>query len=324
MNFTKELNTAINAVKKASRICRWISETSSKVSSVEKDDHSPVSIADLASQAVITCTLLEDFPDDPIVGEEEAGTLQKHQNLAQKVLQLASRETRITKLDELMENIEYGSRPFDPVKRFWAVDPIDGTKGFLRGDQYAVALALLNQGQVILGVLGCPNMPVDSNRSNHMGALVYAVRNQGAFIMPLEGNQSRQVSVDSVTDVRMARFCESVEKNHASHEQHQKIAESLGIMAAPCRMDSQVKYAALANGKASIYLRLPRTKHYREKIWDHAAGSIIVEEAGGKVTDFKGKPLQFNLGKKLENNIGIVATNKSLHDKVLDAIAHAI
>lgn len=324
MNFTKELNTAIDAVKKASRICRWISETSSKVSSVEKDDHSPVSIADLASQAIITCTLLADFPDDPIVGEEEAGTLKKHQNLTQKVLQLVSKESHITKIDDLLKNIDYGSKPFDPEKRFWTVDPIDGTKGFLRGDQYAVALALLDQGKVILGVLGCPKMPIDFSTSNHLGALMYAVKNQGAFIMPLEGNQTRKVSVDSVTDVRMARFCESVEKNHASHEEHQKIADTLGIMAAPCRMDSQVKYAALANGEASIYLRLPRTKHYREKIWDHAAGSIIVEEAGGKVTDFKGKPLQFNLGKKLENNVGIVATNKSLHDKILDAIAYAI
>ncbi|MFO8085663.1 MAG: 3'(2'),5'-bisphosphate nucleotidase [Desulfobacterales bacterium] len=324
MNFKKEIDTAIDAVKKASEICKSISKISSNIISVEKDDHSPVSIADLASQAVITFTLLEKFSKDAIVGEEEAETLQKHQHLTQKVLELVKKETSITNLYELIRTLEYGSRPFDPDKRFWTVDPIDGTKGFLRGDHYAVALALLEHGQVVLGVLGCPKMSIDPNRKQNSGVLIFAAKNQGTFIMPLDRDQPQKVSVDSITDVRLARFCESVEKSHASHTEHQKIADALGILSAPCRMDSQVKYAALARGEASIYLRLPKAENYREKIWDHAAGAIIVEEAGGKVTDFKGNPLQFNLGKKLENNIGILATNGHLHDKVLDAIASTV
>ncbi|MCU0614283.1 MAG: 3'(2'),5'-bisphosphate nucleotidase [Desulfobacterales bacterium] len=324
MIFEKELTVAISAVQKASRICKMVSESSSPISSVQKEDHSPVSIADLASQALITLALRDYYPGDPIVGEEEAKTIQQHEHLGNKVLDLIQKETHTLNLETLLEIMDYGSKSFDSNKRFWTVDPIDGTKGFLRGDQFAVALALLEQGQVVLGVLGCPNMAINSTESQNRGVLLYAVKGHGAFMMHLNGQNTQKVFVDSISKVTMARFCESVEINHASHDQHQKIADALGITASPCRMDSQVKYAALARGQASIYLRLPRKKDYREKIWDHAAGSIIVEEAGGKVTDFKGNPLQFNLGKNLENNIGILATNKHLHTQVLEAIAEVI
>jgi HAL2 family 3'(2'),5'-bisphosphate nucleotidase len=324
MLFEKELAAAINAVQKASRMCKTISEASSSISSVKKEDHSPVSVADLASQALITLTLREYFPEDPIVGEEEAKTIKQHKHLGNNVLELIQKETNALNLEALLEIVDYGSKSFDSNKRFWTVDPIDGTKGFLRREQFAVALALLEQGQVVLGVLGCPNMTTSNTELQPLGTLLYAVKGQGTFIMPLNGQNPEKVFVDSITTVSMARFCESVEKKHAAHDQHQKIADALGITAAPCRMDSQVKYAALARGDASIYLRLPREKDYKEKIWDHAAGSIIVEEAGGKVTDFKGNPLQFNLGKKLENNIGILATNAHLHTQVLDAIAGVI
>jgi HAL2 family 3'(2'),5'-bisphosphate nucleotidase len=324
MLYEKELAAAINAVQKASRMCKTISEASSSISSVKKEDHSPVSVADLASQALITLTLREYFPEDPIVGEEEAKTIKQHKHLGNNVLELIQKETNALNLEALLEIVDYGSKSFDSNKRFWTVDPIDGTKGFLRREQFAVALALLEQGQVVLGVLGCPNMTTSNTELQPLGTLLYAVKGQGTFIMPLNGQNPEKVFVDSITTVSMARFCESVEKKHAAHDQHQKIADALGITAAPCRMDSQVKYAALARGDASIYLRLPREKDYKEKIWDHAAGSIIVEEAGGKVTDFKGNPLQFNLGKKLENNIGILATNAHLHTQVLDAIAGVI
>jgi HAL2 family 3'(2'),5'-bisphosphate nucleotidase len=324
MLFEKELSAAINAVQKASGICKVVSEASSHISSVQKEDHSPVSVADLASQAIITLVLRKYYPKDPIVGEEEAKTIQQHKHLGNKVLDLIHKETSELNLEALMEIVDYGTKSFDSNKRFWTVDPIDGTKGFLRGDQFAVALALLDEGQVVLGVLGCPNMAIENFKTKNRGVLLYAAKGHGTFLMPLNGQNPKKVSVDSITNVSLARFCESVEKNHASHDQHQKIADALGITASPCRMDSQVKYAALARGDASIYLRLPRKKDYREKIWDHAAGSIIVEEAGGKVTDFKGKPLQFNLGKKLENNVGILATNRHLHTLVLDAIAEVI
>jgi 3'(2'), 5'-bisphosphate nucleotidase len=65
-------------------------------------------------------------------------------------------------------------------------------------------------------------------------------------------------------------------------------------------------------------------KAYVEKIWDHAAGFILVEEAGGKVTDINGNPLDFSQGKTLVKNKGIIATNGKLHEVVLEAVKSVI
>jgi 3'(2'), 5'-bisphosphate nucleotidase len=95
-----------------------------------------------------------------------------------------------------------------------------------------------------------------------------------------------------------------------------------GAGADPVRMDSQVKYALLASGMGEIYLRLlsPDRLDYKEKIWDQAAGSIIVEEAGGTVTDLDGKALDFSLGRTLKSNRGICASNGHFHDRALAAL----
>ncbi len=324
MALEKELSVALEAVRKASGLCLKVLNGSSAISSVKKDDRSPVSVADLGSQATVTLYLLERFPGDPVVGEEEAETLRRHGELKEKVLELVRDVNGAIDEKTLLDTVDYGAKDFDPGKRFWTLDPIDGTKGFLRGDQFAVALALVEDGQVVLGVLGCPNLSADDSGSGKKGSMLYAVRGMGAFATPLDGSGKIEVGVDNVAEVASARFCESVEEAHASHDKHRLIAESLGIVAAPCRMDSQVKYAALARGDASIYLRLPRSLEYREKIWDHAAGAIIVEEAGGKVSDFKGNPLRFNQGRKLVANVGILATNGRLHEKVLRAIADVL
>jgi len=84
-------------------------------------------------------------------------------------------------------------------------------------------------------------------------------------------------------------------------------------------MDSQCKYAVLARGEASIYLRFTTDPNYKEKIWDHAAGSLLVEEAGGFVSDSKGRPLDFTKGRTLPNK-GIIATNKVLYERVLGVV----
>jgi 3'(2'), 5'-bisphosphate nucleotidase len=88
------------------------------------------------------------------------------------------------------------------------------------------------------------------------------------------------------------------------------------------RLDSQAKYGVVARGDAAIYLRLPSPKQpdYREKIWDHAAGALIVQEAGGRVTDALGSDLDFSYGHKLEKNRGIIVSNGQLHPAILGAI----
>jgi 3'(2'), 5'-bisphosphate nucleotidase len=154
------------------------------------------------------------------------------------------------------------------------------------------------------------------------GGLVFsAIRGAGTRVAPASGpGDSRPVAVSDCTDVTRARLCESVESAHSSHDRSRAIAEVLGLQAGSVRLDSQAKYATVADGEAEIYLRLPVDVGYREKIWDHAAGSLVVSESGGSVTDTLGEPLDFSLGRTLSNNSGVVVSNGFLHEQVLEAV----
>jgi 3'(2'), 5'-bisphosphate nucleotidase len=120
-----------------------------------------------------------------------------------------------------------------------------------------------------------------------------------------------------------ARLLRSFESGHTNVSQIDLFAEALGVQAQAVRMDSQAKYLVLATGEGELYLRLlsPKQPDYKEKIWDQAAGSLLVEEAGGKVSDLHGKPLDFTAGRQLLNNHGLLASNTHLHLAALQALA---
>ena len=81
-----------------------------------------------------------------------------------------------------LDAIDKGDGTTTAKGKVWALDPIDGTKGFLRQGQYAVCLALLLDGEPVLGVMGCPNLPVDfSKPDSETGVLFVAVKGEGAF-----------------------------------------------------------------------------------------------------------------------------------------------
>lgn len=84
-------------------------------------------------------------------------------------------------------------------------------------------------------------------------------------------------------------------------------------------MDSQAKHATIAAGGADLLIRIPAAPSYRDKIWDQAAGSLIIEEAGGQVTDLRGAPLDFSTGRLMVHNDGVIASNGHLHRAVVDA-----
>ena len=172
---------------------------------------------------------------------------------------------------------------------------------------------------MVVGALGCPNLPVPGERGNGDGFIFHASAGAGAWATPLAGGEPEAISVDDIDDPRRAVVCESVVAAHAAHSIQAGIASRLGIAAEPHRIDSQCKYAVLARGEASVYLRLPRDASYREKVWDHAAGAVVIEEAGGRVSDLDGSPLDFSKGRRLATGRGIIATNGLLHDSVLEA-----
>ncbi len=318
-----EQDTAIEAVRLASHACRAVQQKLVAADTLEKKDRSPVTVADYASQAIVCAAISEEFPDDPVIGEEDATELRRDENATIRhavVQQVKAAWDSTADEKQILEWIDHGvtQASSGSAARFWTLDPIDGTKGFLRNEQYAVALALLEEGRVVMGVLGCPNLPM----GDQTGALLVAVRGEGAKAYPLwdRAADARAIKVSTVADPSQARFCESVESGHSDQGASAQIAALLGITGDPVRMDSQAKYAAIARGDASIYLRLPTRADYQEKIWDHAAGSIVVEEAGGKVTDITGQPLDFSLGKTLANNRGVIATNSLIHDQVVQAV----
>jgi 3'(2'), 5'-bisphosphate nucleotidase len=135
-----------------------------------------------------------------------------------------------------------------------------------------------------------------------------------------EDDAGLPVAVGDIRSAADARFCESVESAHSDQDESAKVVSLLGIRSEPFRIDSQCKYAAVARNDASIYLRLPTRADYEEKIWDHAAGSLVVECAGGRVSDVEGRPLDFSKGRTLSANTGVAATSGAIHDEVIAAL----
>jgi 3'(2'), 5'-bisphosphate nucleotidase len=323
-----ERRVAVEAVLKACSLCAAVQSSHLSAGAIDKEDRSPVTVADFGAQALISEILAVNFPHVPLVSEEDSALLRDPKNgrLKDLVVQYVKRyRPQLAEEREILKAIDRGKAQGGESGKFWTLDPIDGTKGFLRGDQYAVALALIENGEITLGVMGCPSLPLNSLQGKDPpGCLFVAVKGEGTYTCGLDNPAERKIAVSSLSDPSEALFCESFEPDHSSHDQVARILERLGVKQAPLRMDGQGKYGVLARGEGTVYLRLPTRKSYEEKIWDHAAGMIIVEEAGGRVTDMHGKPLDFSCGRTLMKNQGIVATNGLLHEQVLEAVKPVI
>ncbi|BGP58159.1 hypothetical protein JCM8202_002542 [Rhodotorula sphaerocarpa] len=343
--YAREQQVAISAVLKASLLAQKVQQELVGSGGVQKKDKSPVTVGDYTSQALVSSLLFHHFPQDQIVGEEDSSELQKPEQSAVKdqivrlaseamseSLPLAAEEAEWTEVKraargerEWLDLIDRGNSNGGKDGRHWALDPIDGTKGFLRGGQYAVCLGLIENGQVVVGVMGCPNLPVDPKQpEDEKGALFVAVRGAGAFQRSFASPELSRISMNSLSALSDASFCESVEAGHSDHGTNARIAQLLGITRDSVRMDSQAKYCSIARGDGDIYLRLPVSATYEEKIWDHSSGSLLVEEAGGVVSDMHGQPLDFSLGRTLKGNKGVIAAPKAWHGKVIDAVKQAV
>jgi 3'(2'), 5'-bisphosphate nucleotidase len=112
----------------------------------------------------------------------------------------------------------------------------------------------------------------------------------------------------------------SFEAEHIDLDIFNAIVKRLGVETPPTLMDSQAKHLVIAAGRGDVLIRVPATKSFRDKIWDQAAGSLIIEEAGGRVTDLSGANLDFGTGRLLTRNEGVIASNGLLHAAVLDAV----
>ena len=327
--YAAERRFAIEAVVSAASLTKAVRDDLDPVAeAVSKADASPVTVADLGAQALVRMAMVQALPGDGLMGEEDFGTLADSPELAEAVLGRVRAQRPEVTLDDLRVALDGCDDPAGPGRRWWSLDPVPGTKCFLRTEQYAIALALVEYGEVVLGVMGCPNLPYcgepgDPDVGGPIGVLFVAERGQGTRMMPLfeatadrAGEPCRAAAPATTAD---ARYAESVEAAHSNQSEAARIGAALGISAEPVRLDSQTKYAMVARGDASIYLRVPRGD-YRENIWDHAAGLIVVEEAGGRVSDVEGKPFDLTTGQRMTHNRGAVVTAASIHGEVVDAV----
>ena len=317
-NYDDHLSRAIDAVIQAARVTRAVQQQID-LASLEKGDKSPVTAADFASQAVV-CRSLGDAI--PLVGEEDASDLRGPESAFLDRVVGHVRDLGIDADGDAVCNwIDQGGHD-GSGDLYWTLDPIDGTKGFLRKEQYAISLALIEKGEIVVGVLGCPNLPTEGMDGEQIGTLQFATKGGGALQAPLDNPDNRvAIAASDLAKTSGIRLCESVESGHSSHSHSARIATRLGIEADPVRLDSQAKYATVARGDADAYLRLPTRPGYQEKIWDHAGGVLVTTEAGGRVSDVDGKPLDFSRGSTLADNRGVVATAAGVHDDVLAAVA---
>jgi HAL2 family 3'(2'),5'-bisphosphate nucleotidase len=347
-----ELESAIDIVSRASRMAREIqkrycdaTQNLGEATTIAKDDASPVTIADLAVQALILGELHSIFPQDRFVAEETSSSVRDGRMEEAIRSWLAKYSTRGVDT-RVRESIDLGADSGGNQGRVWVLDPVDGTKGFLRNQQFCIALALLVDGLAELGVLGCPNLSAihEAERvtssyteggegekcltivNGSDGCVFFAASGTGAFMQSLADTETpskpQQIHVNANTDPSWAVMAESVERGHSSHSLTGRMIRILGIRQR-LGVDSQCKYGLLSRGEACVFLRFPRPG-YVENIWDHAAGAVVLKEAGGKVTDAMGSELDFSRGRKLSNARGIVATNGHMHPAVLAAVKHVL
>lgn len=326
------IEAALAAVVAACKVARAVADHADAFVPANKSDDSPVTIADFAVQAMIVHALRERDDGAPIVGEEEPTSLLADPSLRDAVVEAARAAWHDVDADALLAALTLGHHRGDE-NPYWALDPIDGTKGFLRREQYAVCLAHIVGSDPIVGVLGCPNLPRDRTARlddrTDAGAIYLAGPSGPAFEVGLDGLDVRPLIVDdpsahvSRVGVRKSDddivITHSVDTGHTRLDRVQAVLDRMGrsFHSIPC--DSQAKYALVARGQAHAYIRIPANQQRAECVWDHAAGAAIATRAGMIVTDLRGAPLDFSSPRGLVNNFGIVCAHPGVHAELIAA-----
>ncbi len=329
---TDRVEAAREAVRLACAVTKQVQAALDDVRAITKDDKSPVTVADYASQAIVGHILRERLGEGVVlVAEEASAFLRDDDNAAHRDATLAAVQEVLPELDAdaMLEAIDIGSGDTHHGG-FWTLDPVDGTKGFLRNQQYAIALAYVERGTPTIGVMGCPNLPADFSEPldapDKHGCVYVAIKGEGVWQYPADNDRADGTHIKRLDHAKgeAISVCASVEKAHSNVSDTDRILEYLAAQGEPAgeptRLDSQAKYAVTGRGQADAYLRLPTRKGYVERIWDHAAGCLVASEAGCFVTDIHGKALDFTHGRGLEKNKGVVCAPPRVHGLMMGAI----
>ncbi|MEK7855365.1 MAG: 3'(2'),5'-bisphosphate nucleotidase CysQ [Acidobacteriota bacterium] len=184
-------------------------------------------------------------------------------------------------------------------ERVWIIDPIDGTSGFIKKDgDFAVQIGLAHNGDAMLGVVYLPAPDI----------LYFAAKGNGAY-RSQHGEEPHRLTASTKTDLHDMDI--AVSRDHRSPKMS-RIISSLGLRKEVRRGSVGVKIGLIAEQTCDLYIHLS----HRTKFWDTCAPQIILEEAGGKVTDLFGNEFRYDIGDVMNLN-GIVASNGVAHADTL-------
>ncbi|RCI15535.1 hypothetical protein L249_3578 [Ophiocordyceps polyrhachis-furcata BCC 54312] len=317
----------------------------SSVSEISKEDSSPVTVADFAAQALLTHLVRSEFPTDRFIGEEGSSALRRDDGLGLRVYELFSSACRrlddeassssVPSRDEMLDLIDLGGRSHGGSNgRFWAMDPIDGTAAFLRGEQYAVNVALIQDGSEVVGVIACPNLKLQDGAihesivdADGLGIMLSAVKGRGTNVIALSPSPDDALvprpldRLEPPASLDRLHIVDCAIGASSGREVMRRLAASLGAPFPGTDVwSSHVRYAALAIGGGHVLVRIPSSPEDSSCIWDHAGAQLIFTEIGGRVTDLDGKAIDFTAGRYLSRNRGLVAAQADIHDKVLSLV----
>jgi len=213
-----------------------------------KSDDSPLTAADMASHRLIVNGLRELTPDIPVLSEESKG-------------------------------IDWNVRR--AWERYWLVDPLDGTREFVkRNGEFTVNIALIENHVPVLGVVLIPVT----------GELYYGITGEGAFLETAPGAMPQPIATRLAASIPIVAGSRSY-----ANERQMAMLEKLGYHRL-VSVGSSIKFCMVARGDADLYLRLGPTSE-----WDTAAAQCVLEQAGGAVVDLQGEPLRYNAKESLLN-----------------------
>lgn len=306
-------------------------------SSVTSDTCSPYPLLKFAAQILLISLLRFIYPSDAFVAEIGDSFLRLNPRKAADVMALfkiLNKDHRLFKSSNDMVGIlelGRGNISSKTSNRVWVLNPVDDILAAVNGGEFTVSASLFVDGKNTLAVIACPRTDVGFPVATDEMPILYAVKGQGAFIQILSPeckarevnpvavsrthNKFGQLSWPMTTTGPLARVC-------TNEDIHLDVARRLDCwLKTPCGTPV-LRYVAVATGSVDSTFHVPPSLHEHFNVWDHAAGSLIVEEAGGKVTDAYGDVLDFTISRKLSKNFGLAAAARgNAHWRLLDAIA---
>ncbi len=278
-------------------------ELQGRVEELRKADQSPVTVVDLLHQMQFQSMLAGSFAEDGLISEEP-------RSLQEAIFEEAS------ELSSSVYGIDLGRSLPDLPERgdvTWVMDPIDGTKGFVGGRCFAIALGYFRRATPHFGVLAVPaGDPAVARKVDRK--LAFGIAGHGAWWTEVRAGEAPQwqpletpaFAGSEDPDRRLSR------PRRSSRRAAGTAGEDLEVV----RLDSQAKYLAVAAGEIDAYLRAKRDDGIPDVIWDHMPAALVAEESGARVTHFDGLRVEFRPEEAVSFRGGVACCRPSVEEEL--------